>query len=849
MDKGDTLRIALELVKRNICGWIPLSEVYSIREVPILNGLFGVAKPSLLDDQRPVLRLIMNLVGSNATQEQLTGGTSTLPTITSWQSIVLDQHERLECNQSDMSSAFYLFRLPHIWQRYLAFNLLASPQDLGLQGELPFALCCTVIPMGWLSSVGIMQEISESLLKHHLNPRNQVSRGRPLPPWFSDLLDFSHHEDKHWWHVYLDNFCSGERLEPGQPSVKGKLCHESAEAAWASAGVVSSQKKRVSAATRITELGAEIDGEQGMLGVSTAKLVHIIQSTLWLLSQKLIKRKLLQIIAGRWIFVLQFRRPAMGFLRQTWIFISGNQRITPSLRKAVRAELLDLVAAAPLLHCNLAAKVSTQLGVSDASNTGGAVGFAEGLTEEGMDFLAAVRKVEAHGGVIHAPILILSLFNGIGGAFRAYDVAAVCPQGRIAVELDEGANRITSRRWPGTIFVQDVRSIDRALVRQWSLAFLQVQEVHVWAGFLCKDLTSAKHGRLNLAGSQSSLYWEIPRVCKLVEDEFGKNVVVKKVLENVASMDRSAAEEISQDFGAIPYRLDCSQAVPMRRPRFAWTTEQLESLLPDVRVSVASYWKEVNASAPYPETAQWITPGYTWEGEQLGAIFPTCMRSIPRDVPPPKPAGLEKCDWACRQRWYEDYYRYPPYQYKSEFLIRSPNTWRLLSAEEKELLLGYGYKHTSLAWSASRQKQNKLGFSDARHGYLGDSFSIYSFVLLAVACCRQFIPVIPYKLLCLRMGLAPGFIAHYRSTVPLCRSLSYGSQKQTGELITTGMALFNRMLLRRTNHTGSDIRVVTGEILNSRSFPRQSVSAQWWNWKVAFTHKWKQKSHIMFPPD
>ena len=45
----------------------------------------------------------------------------------------------------------------------------------------------------------------------------------------------------------------------------------------------------------------------------------------------------------------------------------------------------------------------------------------------------------------------------------------------------------------------------------------------------------------------------------------------------------------------------------------------------------------------------------------------------------------------------------------------------------------------------------------------------------------------------------------------------------------------NRTLLRRTNHTRSDIRIVSGEIINEKAFPRQSVPAQWWQWKEVFS--------------
>ena len=54
----------------------------------------------------------------------------------------------------------------------------------------------------------------------------------------------------------------------------------------------------------------------------------------------------------------------------------------------------------------------------------------------------------------------------------------------------------------------------------------------------------------------------------------------------------------------------------------------------------------------------------------------------------------------------------------------------------------------------------------------------------------------------------------------------------------------NRFLLRRTNHTGSDIRIATGEIVNPKVFPRQSVQATWWDWQPIFAQRWKRKAHI-----
>jgi site-specific DNA-cytosine methylase len=237
--------------------------------------------------------------------------------------------------------------------------------------------------------------------------------------------------------------------------------------------------------------------------------------------------------------------------------------------------------------------------------------------------------------------LVISLFNGIGGCFRCYDIIGVTPAGRIAVDIDDAGNRVTQRRWPGTLLVKDVKTIDAAMVHSWSLKYLNVTEVHLWGGWPCVGLSAVRYGRQNLDGPQSSLFWEIPRIKDLLEKEFGATAVIKYVLENVASMDQHAAQQISHELGVEPYRLDCADAVPMRRPRYAWTSEDLTGVFSDVSITQRRYWWDVTASATYPRTEQWPTPGYAWDGEQDGCIFPTCMKSIPRTSPPIRPAGLE----------------------------------------------------------------------------------------------------------------------------------------------------------------------------------------------------------------
>ena len=105
----DLIPICHELTERGVCKWIPLADVVRFRDQRVLSGMFGVPKPVMLEDDLPVLRLIMNLVPANAIIRQIRGHVKNLPRITSWLSTYVESGEVLHLWQSDMSNAFYLF--------------------------------------------------------------------------------------------------------------------------------------------------------------------------------------------------------------------------------------------------------------------------------------------------------------------------------------------------------------------------------------------------------------------------------------------------------------------------------------------------------------------------------------------------------------------------------------------------------------------------------------------------------------------------------------------------------------------------------------------------------------------
>lgn len=126
----DQVPFASLLVKKNICKWIHEDKVLRYRNQLVLSGLFGVRKPKkFLSDQRPVLRLIMNLIPTNAIHRVITGKVHQLPHITRWMSTYMGENDLLQVCQSDMASAFYLFSIPPQWYGHLAFNLQVRGRD------------------------------------------------------------------------------------------------------------------------------------------------------------------------------------------------------------------------------------------------------------------------------------------------------------------------------------------------------------------------------------------------------------------------------------------------------------------------------------------------------------------------------------------------------------------------------------------------------------------------------------------------------------------------------------------------------------------------------------------------
>ena len=433
--RGHELEVFKLLEQRGIIGWMDDQDVFRDKRGQYLSGMFGVVKQGKFTaDNKPVLRCIMNLIPINGLFRVLRGDIHMLPSATSWMPLVLADGETLAMSQGDMHAAFYLFQLPSCWNKFMCFNFKVKGSSLGLTGIEStkwFRPTCKVLPMGWSSSVGIMQAISrEILLCKGLPPQLELKRSSSVPAWFAQVTEAASAQ-RAWWQIYLDNFMSGEVADERTKGINLEL-QELAMGAWSSSGVLTAQDKQVLNKPEVIELGIRIDGTHALLGCSPERLLKTCYATIFHLRNSIWSKKEAQIILGRWIFILQFRRAGMSCLSRAWETVEKPWP-SPADRELLNSELATLLCLGPLLQTDLSSSYDGQVTCSDASGSGGAAAVAYDLTWSGRSLVG--RLSDGRLEPLKIPVLLVSLFNGIGGCFRLYDVLGLEPQGRLSVDI------------------------------------------------------------------------------------------------------------------------------------------------------------------------------------------------------------------------------------------------------------------------------------------------------------------------------------------------------------------------------------------------------------------------------
>ena len=294
----------------------------------------------------------------------------------------------------------------------------------------------------------------------------------------------------------MDNFISCEVIQECGPPGDGRLFYDKAHAGWESFGILCSADKNVEAAGVAHKLGAEIDGELGKISGGIARLWKTVVCSLAvaLLSKRLTPKRI-QVLGGRWAFLAQFRRPLFAVFSDLWRAAMPGCSLAAQRRAGL--ELVMAVMLSALASCNLRRGLRSEVVATDAPERGGAVCVSKGLSWSGESYGSLLKSRQSPLG---PNLLVVSLFNGIGGAFRAYDLLGVHPMGLVGVECHKPASRVTRRAWPRCLVVEDVNLVDQPMVLSWLMLHPMVTEVHVWGGFPCVHLSPI------LSGSWSTLF-------------------------------------------------------------------------------------------------------------------------------------------------------------------------------------------------------------------------------------------------------------------------------------------------------------------------------------------------------
>ena len=91
---------------------------------------------------------------------------STLPSIASFSSFLLDEGEIAVMSAEDIRCFFYLFQVPVGWRRFLGFNKEVGEALVPRQWKgKRCVLVSKVLPMGFVNSVSIAQHIHRNVVK------------------------------------------------------------------------------------------------------------------------------------------------------------------------------------------------------------------------------------------------------------------------------------------------------------------------------------------------------------------------------------------------------------------------------------------------------------------------------------------------------------------------------------------------------------------------------------------------------------------------------------------------------------------------------------------------------------
>ncbi|CAK0846251.1 unnamed protein product, partial [Prorocentrum cordatum] len=683
-------------------------EIATRDEVPLIDEAFGVAKvhvaPARCGDgeERPFLRLIVNLIPASACQRVIAGRTPVMPTMGQLNGLVLAPGEQLLWSGAGRSAFSCVFRAPPAWWPHMAPGPPGPRRRVGGSGDGLAGIASRVIGVGWISAVGVTAHLHRNML------RQAASR---------------------CCFVYVDNLEIAE-IVPSEEAValKGTIpvLLSRASAGYEEAESPGSPGKDVHRAQQVYSLGGLVDGEAGVQRPPLSYVTELVSLTLWFLGERRPRRRLAQILLGRWVRVQCYRRPLAAAFVNAWKWLASGRSgwlITPG----VAEDLLTAAALAPLSVADMRLTVDHLATASDASEAAEAIVYPlQGLSDKGRALGA--RGPRALNPACEEGVALISVFSEIDGARQAFEIPGLFPAAHLSSEVGAKAVRVARRAYPSTVHLGGGTAADPAHLAGLLRGHGRITKVIVINGFPCQGFTVVNVAREGSADPRSQLVGHMWGLIEGLKRELPE-AAVDFLRENAAPMAEDEVLALNKMFGRVPVSLDAADPCWVRRPLLYWLSwGRLPAFEMSAEMKAAADGAQpracrVRLATELPPVSEWPPRGASWPGAAAGGRLPTFARWALRSSPRPRPAGLRQCTPKGVARWTAASYAGPPYQFQDCFCLH----WADVRKEPplavgREVLMGSRRGRTVPCMSSSSAKSDPERLEVLRRSLVGNSF-------------------------------------------------------------------------------------------------------------------------------
>ena len=397
-----------------------------------------------------------------------------------------------------------------------------------------------------------------------------MRKDKPFPKLSSECENVSA-----FWQAYCDDFDLSELVRESPEFYKELAIphawHDLACKQHAAANVPTSADKAGVRESVVVRLGALVDGRFGLIPPSADKFGLLAGLTHFILTRPRVSKRMLQVVCGHWTNAFQFRREGSSYLCRVWSLIAKlPDWASIVLPLPIKREFMSCLILLPLMQIDLRAPIDDILSASDASERGGGVCVSSELTDSGKRAFASELAVPP--GLGRDVVGLVSLFDGIGGARRSFDLLGVELAAFAISEISEPACKIVRHVWPEVQEWGDIKQVGKEQIQSFLRSALHLRVIFIAAGSPCQDVSGLNANGKGLLGQSSSLLFEALRVIDLIK-ELAKGIEVCVLIENVKSMDSHGPESrraFSRLLNVLPICSCPSNFCDVRRPRYYW---------------------------------------------------------------------------------------------------------------------------------------------------------------------------------------------------------------------------------------------------------------------------------------